>query len=261
MVDEPAVEVALERDDEVGELLGLDPAPFAELGMLGGDVRRRCRCRGSGTDTSPGPGRSTCRPIICRAVLRANRSAAAPGNRPAARPGAAQCRFPPRAREARSPTAPRPCRSRPAASARRRRYYRSARRPNLFVGVDQHHADPAAVEMVVAHGSSLRRCAANDNLRRMIERNSLLRRRGRAAEPDPLVTFKDWTAGCDNGRSCMAVGQSTPRISTSPRWWSSAGPARGSPVIWFRNDDKIIDLPPTASGWTSSSSPMRTISS
>ena len=38
VVDDPAIEVALERDDQLREPLGLDPAPFAELGVLGRDV-------------------------------------------------------------------------------------------------------------------------------------------------------------------------------------------------------------------------------
>ena len=33
-----AVEVALERHDQLGEQLRLDPFPVAELGMLGGDI-------------------------------------------------------------------------------------------------------------------------------------------------------------------------------------------------------------------------------
>ena len=35
---QPAVEIAFERNDDIGEMLSIDPFPMAELGMLGGDV-------------------------------------------------------------------------------------------------------------------------------------------------------------------------------------------------------------------------------
>ena len=58
-------------------------------------------------------------------------------------------------------------------------------------------------------------------------------------------TFKDWTVGCDNGRSCMAVGMSNPANLDLASVVVERGPGPGeAPLIWFRNDDnsKIVDL-------------------
>jgi len=64
-----------------------------------------------------------------------------------------------------------------------------------------------------------------------------------ASDADPLVTFKDWTAGCDNGRSCMAVGQFNAENFDLASVVVERGPLAGDqPVIWFRQDEKIIDL-------------------
>lgn len=64
-----------------------------------------------------------------------------------------------------------------------------------------------------------------------------------AADAGPLVTFKDWTMGCDNGRSCMAVGQFNAGNFDLASVVVERGPLPGDqPVIWFRNEDKIIDL-------------------
>lgn len=61
----------------------------------------------------------------------------------------------------------------------------------------------------------------------------------------PLVNFKDWTAGCDNGRACMAVGQYNPENNELASIVVERGPgAEELPLIWFRKDDDgaIIDL-------------------
>ena len=64
-----------------------------------------------------------------------------------------------------------------------------------------------------------------------------------AADADPLVTFKDWTAGCDNGRACMAVGQFNAENFELASVVLQRGPLAGDqPVIWFRQEDKIVDL-------------------
>lgn len=64
-----------------------------------------------------------------------------------------------------------------------------------------------------------------------------------AVPTGPLVTFKDWTAGCDNGRSCMAVGQYSADNFDLASVVVERGPLAGDqPVIWFRNEDKIVDL-------------------
>ena len=65
-----------------------------------------------------------------------------------------------------------------------------------------------------------------------------------ATAADPLVTFKDWVAGCDNGRSCMAVGQYNAANFDLASVVVERGPLPGAvPVIWFRNEDeKVIDL-------------------
>ena len=65
-----------------------------------------------------------------------------------------------------------------------------------------------------------------------------------AATEGPLVTFKDWTAGCDNGRSCMGVGQFNPQNFDLASVVVERGPLPGDgPSIWFRNDDgEVVDL-------------------
>ena len=65
-----------------------------------------------------------------------------------------------------------------------------------------------------------------------------------AAAEDPFVTFKDWTAGCDNGRSCMAVGQYNASNFDLASVVVERGPLPGDvPRIWFRNEDKpVVDL-------------------
>lgn len=66
-----------------------------------------------------------------------------------------------------------------------------------------------------------------------------------AAQPGPLVTFKDWTVGCDNGRSCMAVGQFNPQNFDLASIVVERGPAADElPLIWFRNEDgsRVVDL-------------------
>lgn len=59
-----------------------------------------------------------------------------------------------------------------------------------------------------------------------------------------LVTFKDWTVGCDNGRSCMAVGQFNANNFDLASVVVERGPLAGDvPVIWFRSEGgPVIDL-------------------
>lgn len=65
-----------------------------------------------------------------------------------------------------------------------------------------------------------------------------------SAEPAPLVTFKDWTAGCDNGRACMAVGQFSADNYELASMVLQRGPLAGDvPDMWFRDDgDPVTDL-------------------
>ena len=65
-----------------------------------------------------------------------------------------------------------------------------------------------------------------------------------AADDEEFVTFKDWTAGCDNGRSCMAVGQYNPANFDLASVVVERGPLPGDvPVIWFRSEGgPVIDL-------------------
>ena len=66
-----------------------------------------------------------------------------------------------------------------------------------------------------------------------------------AAADGEFPTFKDWTVGCDNGRSCMAVGQFNPANFDLASVVVERGPgADDLPLIWFRNDGdgKVIDL-------------------
>lgn len=65
-----------------------------------------------------------------------------------------------------------------------------------------------------------------------------------AAVSDPLVTFKNWVAGCDNGRSCMAVGQMSETNFDLASIVVERGPLPAdAPKIWFRNEDsKVVDL-------------------
>lgn len=65
-----------------------------------------------------------------------------------------------------------------------------------------------------------------------------------AASTDPLVTFKDWTAGCDNGRTCRAVGQYNPDNFELASVVLDRGPLRGDqPSFWFRDDgEPVVDL-------------------
>ena len=64
------------------------------------------------------------------------------------------------------------------------------------------------------------------------------------AADEPLVTFKDWTVGCDNGRSCMAVGQFNSANFDLASVVVERGPgADDLPLIWFRADGgDIVDL-------------------
>jgi hypothetical protein len=65
-----------------------------------------------------------------------------------------------------------------------------------------------------------------------------------AASADEFPTFKDWTAGCDNGRSCMAVGQYNPSNFDLASVVVECGPLPGDvPKIWFRSEDgPVVDL-------------------
>ena len=66
-----------------------------------------------------------------------------------------------------------------------------------------------------------------------------------AAADGAFPTFKDWTVGCDNGRSCMAVGQFNPANFELASVVVERGPGADElPLIWFRNEDDsdVIDL-------------------
>lgn len=65
-----------------------------------------------------------------------------------------------------------------------------------------------------------------------------------AADNGEFPTFRDWTAGCDNGRSCMAVGQYNPANFELASVVVERGPlASDVPKIWFRSDGgPVIDL-------------------
>ena len=66
-----------------------------------------------------------------------------------------------------------------------------------------------------------------------------------SAADGEFPTFKDWTVGCDNGRSCMAVGQYNPSNFDLASVVVERGPlADDFPSIWFRNEDDsdVIDL-------------------
>jgi hypothetical protein len=55
-----------------------------------------------------------------------------------------------------------------------------------------------------------------------------------AAAQNPLVTFKEWTAGCDNGRRCMAVGQFNGSNYDIVTVAFERGPLPGdAPSFWF----------------------------
>lgn len=60
----------------------------------------------------------------------------------------------------------------------------------------------------------------------------------------PLVNFKDWTAGCDNGRSCMGVGQYNPSNFDLASVVVERGPLpEDQPKIWFRTEGgPVVDL-------------------
>ena len=65
-----------------------------------------------------------------------------------------------------------------------------------------------------------------------------------AAAEEPFPTFKDWVAGCDNGRSCMAVGQYNPSNFDLASVVVERGPLPGDiPKIWFRSEGgPVVDL-------------------
>lgn len=65
-----------------------------------------------------------------------------------------------------------------------------------------------------------------------------------AALGDEFPTFKDWVAGCDNGRSCMAVGQYNPNNFDLASVVVERGPLPGDvPKIWFRSEGgPVVDL-------------------
>ncbi len=65
-----------------------------------------------------------------------------------------------------------------------------------------------------------------------------------AATDDEFPTFKDWVAGCDNGRSCMAVGQYNPSNFDLASVVVERGPLSGDvPKIWFRSEGgPVVDL-------------------
>lgn len=65
-----------------------------------------------------------------------------------------------------------------------------------------------------------------------------------AGTADPLITFKDWTAGCDNGRACTAVGQYNAANFDLASVVVERGPLPGDvPKIWFRSEGgPVIDL-------------------
>lgn len=65
-----------------------------------------------------------------------------------------------------------------------------------------------------------------------------------SAAENPLVTFKDWVAGCDNGRACTAVGQFNASNFDLASVVVERGPLPGDvPKIWFRSEGgPVIDL-------------------
>ena len=65
-----------------------------------------------------------------------------------------------------------------------------------------------------------------------------------SAAGDPIVTFKDWAVGCDNGRSCMGVGQHNTSNFELASMVLERGPLPGDvPKIWFRSEGgPVIDL-------------------
>ena len=65
-----------------------------------------------------------------------------------------------------------------------------------------------------------------------------------AAADGEFPTFKDWVAGCDNGRSCMGVGQYNPSNLELASLVIERGPLPGDvPKIWFRGDGgPVVDL-------------------
>jgi hypothetical protein len=65
-----------------------------------------------------------------------------------------------------------------------------------------------------------------------------------AAADEEFPTFKDWTAGCDNGRSCMAVGQYNQSNFDLASVVVERGPLPGDvPKIWFRSEGgPVVDL-------------------
>lgn len=65
-----------------------------------------------------------------------------------------------------------------------------------------------------------------------------------AASADEFPTFKDWVAGCDNGRSCMAVGQYNPNNFDLASVVVERGPLPSEvPKIWFRSEGgPVVDL-------------------
>ncbi len=65
-----------------------------------------------------------------------------------------------------------------------------------------------------------------------------------ASTADEFPTFKDWVAGCDNGRSCMGVGQYNPSNFDLASVVIERGPLPGDvPKIWFRSEGgPVVDL-------------------
>ena len=65
-----------------------------------------------------------------------------------------------------------------------------------------------------------------------------------ASAADEFPTFKDWVAGCDNGRSCMGVGQYNPSNFDLASVVIERGPLPGDvPKIWFRSEGgPVVDL-------------------
>jgi uncharacterized protein DUF1176 len=65
-----------------------------------------------------------------------------------------------------------------------------------------------------------------------------------AASADEFPTFKDWVAGCDNGRSCMGVGQFNSSNFDLASVVLERGPRPGDvPKIWFRSEGgPVVDL-------------------
>ena len=65
-----------------------------------------------------------------------------------------------------------------------------------------------------------------------------------AASADEFPSFKDWVAGCDNGRSCMGVGQFNSSNFDLASVVLERGPLPGDvPKLWFRSEGgPVIDL-------------------